>query len=1570
MAVDPAGNFYVSDHYHHVVDLYSGTADYNAENVDGSTGYLGQLKDPDLLDAPCALALGNGGELYLNEYHRSVRRYGTAPGYTPEPVLSGAGVGSTHPTGVAVDPASGHVYVDERTHVALYEPSGGAVEEGGEPVRIGVGSLADGYGVAVSAHPATAGYVYVADAASETVKVYDPASEKAAPVASIDGPPGGFSSLRDAAVAVDRVSGEVYVTDNRQPENTESPHALVDVFEAAGAYLGHLKFEVVDAGPPGLAVDNSATPTQGRVYVTSGNTHHGAIYAYPPGAATTAPPLVGPASPRPLGGTLLFPLVEVGNSTGPSGPRIPCEGDACQILPPEPQDPTLTTRVAGVGNPRARYHRYAQRRHRKRHHKPRRKHGQRQRAAASRSNLWTEGPGTVAAGSKGGPAVAAAGGAPTTLALPPIASGFDADVWAEDGTTATLAGSHPYAVRLSLGFDQGSGEADLRALRLVLPPGLFVDPATAALCDATGSFAVPRSSPFEASLAGEDCSARSQVGTVEAEGGRGAVRRFGLFNLAPLDGTFARFGTAPFGTPIVFDARLVSGEDGSLHFAISSSQIPSSLALPGLVITFWGAPWDASHNGERGDCLNEVEPTFPWSKCSAVGEPTSSPPIALLTLPTSCAGSLTFGATAETWSGATVSEEALNRDAGGEAAPVAGCETLDFEPDVFGALTTKKVTSPSGYEFRIAHEDRGFVNPRLRAEPRARTAVVQLPEGVTLNPSLAAGLEGCTAAQLAAESVTTRGCPNSSKIGVFNLTLPFFKGSIDGAIYLAQPHQNPFGSLLAVYLVAKAADRGILVKARGKLTPDPADGTLSASFEGLSQLPYRELRIVFRSGQRAPLVSPPACGTATSQIELLSWAATLRGPVAVDSPLEAGVEGAPCPTGTPPFAPRAIAGGVNSNANSYTPYFVHLSRTDPEQEITSYSLVLPEGVTGKLAGIPFCPDAAIAAARERDGFDEAVQPSCPPASQVGRTVTGYGVGPALAYAEGRVYLAGPYHGYPLSLVTINPATVGPFDLGTVVVRSAFDLDPATAQLRIDSRASDPIPHILDGIVLHLRDIRVYLNRPQFTHNPTSCVPSQLESTVTGSGLRFGDPADDTTATATDRFQLLNCRDLGFRPKLGLRLIGATRRGGFPALRATFAARGAGDSNLARIEVDMPHQLFLAQNHIRAVCTRPQFDAERCPPGSVYGTAAAYTPLLDAPLRGNVYLRSSEGRLPDLVADLRSGSIRIVLQGQIGPSKHGGIRTFFGGLPDAPINRFTLLMHGGRQGLFTNSVDVCAHAPRAAVKALGQNDVGAIFTTKLRGQCHKQPAGKQGRERSAVASDIVQKGTLRVGVQAKLSPRALPRAGRAPIAASVSSRFTTTDGSTPPPLQALRIELNRHGRLDTTGLPECRSDQIQPASTARALAACRSALVGRGSLSLDVVLGGQEPYPTTGQLLLFNGRYKGRSAVLGQIYAPHPFANSFVIPFRIQRNGKGRFGTALSATFPPAFTSWGHITGLRMRLARRYGFRGTRRSFLSAGCPAPQGTSLAVFPLARVSFVFPQGRTVSQTPSGSCRVRPG
>jgi hypothetical protein len=304
--------------------------------------------------------------------------------------------------------------------------------------------------------------------------------------------------------------------------------------------------------------------------------------------------------------------------------------------------------------------------------------------------------------------------------------------------------------------------------------------------------------------------------------------------------------------------------------------------------------------------------------------------------------------------------------------------------------------------------------------------------------------------------------------------------------------------------------------------------------------------------------------------------------------------------------------------------------------------------------------------------------------------------------------------------------VGPFDLGTIVIRSAFAVDPLTAQLQIDSSVSDRIPHILGGIPLHLREVRVFVDRPSFTRNPTSCQASEMLSTLTGSGALLDNPSDDSSATVRKHFQLLNCLELGFRPRLGVRLKGGVRRGAYPAMRTVFRAREQLDASLKRIAVTMPHSLFLAQNHIRAVCTRVQFAAESCPAASVYGRAVARTSLFDEPLSGPVVLRSSNNPLPDLVASLRSGEVRINVEGRIGPSKSGGIRAFFDELPDAPIERFVMWLRGGKHGLLVNSVNICAQPPKAYVRALGQNNRGAVFATTLRGQCGKKKHKGGGR----------------------------------------------------------------------------------------------------------------------------------------------------------------------------------------------------------------------------------------------------
>lgn len=300
-AVDSGGNFYISDYYHHAVDVWSGEANFfygeNQPPPNGGRGYIASLLEEDPADGPCGLALDASDNLYINNYHRNVVKFGPKSSFGSGTIIAGQGIDATHPTGVDVDPANGVIYVDSRTYVAAYHTDGTPVMDGLQPLRVGAGSLENGYGIAYSRYPGTLGRLYVPDAATNTIKIYNPAADKVDPVAEIDGsdtPNGKFLSLRDASITIDRVSGEIYVVDNLQPKYAEAPNAVVYVFEASGAYEGHLKYNVGDALPVGLAVDNSAAArdpsgTQGRVYVTSGNTEPAVIYGYHADAATTEP---------------------------------------------------------------------------------------------------------------------------------------------------------------------------------------------------------------------------------------------------------------------------------------------------------------------------------------------------------------------------------------------------------------------------------------------------------------------------------------------------------------------------------------------------------------------------------------------------------------------------------------------------------------------------------------------------------------------------------------------------------------------------------------------------------------------------------------------------------------------------------------------------------------------------------------------------------------------------------------------------------------------------------------------------------------------------------------------------------------------------------------------------------------------------------------------------------------------------------------------------------------------------------------------------------------------------------
>jgi len=913
--------------------------------------------------------------------------------------------------------------------------------------------------------------------------------------------------------------------------------------------------------------------------------------------------------------------------------------------------------------------------------------------------------------------------------LLPGSEGFSAIARAEGGAPDHQAGSHPYTLTTTVKLNPGPespgepgvpfSDADLRELRFDLPPGLIENPAAVPQCS-LADFHTPRDSPNEApSLSGESCPEETQIGVITLTTSAG-VRSFGLFNLAPPPGAPSEIGANPYGSPLIFvpEVRQAGGE---YQLSQRAQNIPQQVNISALQVTLWGTPWAPAHNSERGDCLNEAEPFAPWAN-DCPGGPPGSVPQAYLTLPSQCSEPLIYGVAASSWQDpATVARRQFSHFAEGPPLALEGCADIGFSPSPRAILANPRASSPSGFDFELDVASDGLLRPKRLNPAAVREAVVTLPRGMSINPSVGAGLLGCDPAQYAAESVSSApgaGCPNGSKVGDFTVKSPLFAQTIEGSVFFASPFDNPFDTLLGLYLVAKSPERGVLVKVAGKLDADSADGSLIATFQGLPQLPYTNLRIHFREGQRSPLGTPSSCGQFTTAIDLTPWSgAAAPTQSASPTPINAGPEGGPCPAGTPGFTPKAQAGSINPQAGAYSPLYIHLTRTDTEQEITSYSTVLPPGLTGQIAGIPYCSDAAIAAARQRGGFEEVEHPSCPASTEIGHTVAGYGVGPALEYQPGGLYLAGPFHGSTFSIVAIDSATVGPFDLGTVVVRSAIDVDPQSAQVSLDSAGSDPIPHIIDGIPIHLRDIRIYISRAHLTLNPTSCEPATLSSTLNGSGQSFGTAADDSTALAPSPYQAFGCGSLPFSPRLSLRLRGGTHRGRFPSLRAELRPKAA-DANIAKAKVTLPASEFLEQGHIKTICTLPQFAREACPEDSIYGSAEAYSPLLAQPLQGPVYLRVAPGRtLPDLVADLHGGGLglRIEVVGHI-DSVHGGLRGTFESVPDAPVSRFVMNLFGGKRGLLVNSEELCGPTRRANALFIGHNNLGTRFSPLVVARC--------------------------------------------------------------------------------------------------------------------------------------------------------------------------------------------------------------------------------------------------------------
>lgn len=886
-----------------------------------------------------------------------------------------------------------------------------------------------------------------------------------------------------------------------------------------------------------------------------------------------------------------------------------------------------------------------------------------------------------------------------------------------EGNPETQAGATPYELVATVQINRTEVEATelgqfgriaaagtIKNLLNELPPGLVGDPMAVPACTTRAAEETK-------------CSGDAQIGQLEVlNAGNGEfLAESALYNIIPPQGKAARFGGfVNGGTDGFIDSTVRTGAD----YGITSGgmNITGRVAAYGLTVRIWGVPADPSHDSARV-CADGV-----------LDCPSTAPQRPYLRMPTSCGGPLSVRALVDAYQSPAEYDEAQ-----ATLPPITGCDGVPFKPSLEVRPTSETADSPTGLHVDL-HVPQSN-DPTELATADLKDAVVKLPPGLTVNPSSAAGLQGCTPAQIGLTTPvgttpihTTAApaeCPEAAKIGTVEIDTPLLDHPLPGAVYLASPYSNPFDSLLAIYIAVNDPISGVVIKLAGHVEVGD-EGQLTTTFDENPQLPFEDFKLDFFSGDQAPLKTPAVCGTYITKSVLTPWSSPQSGPPATPSDTRTigqAPGGGSCPTTAAgqPNAPGFSAGSESPIAGAFTPFVMHLSRSDGSQQFSSVSLNMPPGLAARLVGVPYCPDSALAAAAGKTGAQERESPSCPAASRVGSVVVGAGAGPKPYFVPGQAYLAGPYKGAPLSLAIITPAVAGPFDLGTVVVRSALEVDPFTARVTVKS---DPIPTQLQNIPLDVRSIAVKIDRSAFTLNPTNC-----ESMAIGGSLTS---TVGQTASYANPFQVAGCKGLKFKPQLKISLKGSTKHAGHPALKAvvTYPQQGA-YANIARAQVNLPHSEFLDQGNLNKTCTRPVLLAGSCPKTSIYGKVKAWTPLLEKPLEGPVYLVGGFGyKLPALVAEL-NGQIRVLLVGKVDSGKNHGIRNTFEAVPDAPVSRFVLQLKGGpKYSLLENSEDLCRRPQLAAARFVAQSGRVLVAHPKIANDCKKKGKKHHAKKRHA------------------------------------------------------------------------------------------------------------------------------------------------------------------------------------------------------------------------------------------------
>jgi hypothetical protein len=859
-------------------------------------------------------------------------------------------------------------------------------------------------------------------------------------------------------------------------------------------------------------------------------------------------------------------------------------------------------------------------------------------------------------------------------------------------SSTSLAGAHPDLHTSFALAGVGSSEVP-KNITFNTPRGLYGNPKALGSCS-TLDFAL------------EQCPSNAQAGliTIRATYEGTPDHLLGtapLYSLTPGPEDVARFAfIAPLlNIPVAIPVAVRAATDYGLRFTVSG--ITQLTPLNAADLTFWGVPGASSHDAERfpkgspGNPAGCVE--LADTSCLAGPLAPTSPPRPFTGNPSVCNAPMPTTLDVETYQ-----RPGVLAHADASYPPITDCGRQTFAPVAQARLTTGEVDSPSGMDFE-------FTIPQAQTQAAApsqlRGVELLFPEELTINPDAADGQSACTDAEAELGREAPAHCPDNSKVGTVTITSESLPGDLEGSIYFGAPVP---GNQYRLFLIAEGF--GIHAKLIGKVLPDPRTGRITAQFEDLPQLPFEGFFLHLFASDRGVFATPTHCAVYAMLTHLVPWNAAvpdLSGQFGLS--LDRGPNGKSCPPVVRPFTPRLNAGTSNSKAGTFSSFTLRLDRDDGNQFLGDLNFRMPPGLIGSLRGIKYCPESGIAEAAQKLGRTEQAIPSCPSDSQIGTTNVAAGPGSHPFHAVGKMYMAGPFKGAPLSLVAITPAVAGPYDYGVVVVRIAVNVDPTDAHV---TAVSDTVPSIIGGVPIRMRSIQVNLDKPSFILNPTNCAPMSVDSQGIGD--------QGTVAKFSSYFQASDCEKLAFKPRMTISYKGGGKaRAKNPALEFQLKTR-PGNANIKSLSVTLSKAFAIDQRHLGNICSEAQLAATKCAGKQPIGSAITKTPLLDEPLGGPVYAVSGGGGLPRL-AFILNGQVPLVPRAKSSAAKgelKGALKTVVPVIPDAPIGDFRLTLLGARQGYLINTRGLCNKPVISTIEYQAQN--GAKRTEKVKA---KTPCGK-------------------------------------------------------------------------------------------------------------------------------------------------------------------------------------------------------------------------------------------------------